>query len=59
MVWNLYICIFNFYTETQTPSYKAFYILHFCESYFTFVIGMICRDIRGGIYTVTSNGINS
>ena len=42
-------CIFCIFSETQTPSYRACYILHFWGSYFTSVIGVVCRDVTRGL----------
>ena len=42
-------CIFCIFSETQTPSYRACYILHFWGSYFTSVIGVVCRNVTRGL----------
>ena len=43
------VYIFVFFSETQTPSYTACYILYFWRSYFTSVTGMVCHDVTRGL----------
>ena len=61
MAWNLYIYVFFIILiETQIPSYRAFFTLHFKESYFTYTICVVCHDVREELLHVeTSNRINS
>ena len=45
-----YTYIYIIFSESKTPSYRAFYILHFFKgSYFTSVIGVVCRDVTRGL----------
>ena len=52
-VWMVWTCIYfcNF-SATQTPSYRACYILYFWGSYFTSVVGVVCCDVTRGLLHV-------
>ena len=45
----IYIYIYFFFPEAQLPSDRAFYFLHFWESYLTSIINVVCRDVTRGL----------